>query len=147
GAAPCSEALRGASPASCAGSSNMPSSYEHGTYQGMGYAPPRVGLAPLLARDSARTVMGAPPRATGRTRDRSLGGGVGYPPGMDPGPPSGAPAPPTDTGVEMVTRGDRSVSTPAVVYPREDGALVCGDAAARRAVSNPDRIGREFKRR
>jgi YVTN family beta-propeller protein len=34
-----------------------------------------------------------------------------------------------------------------VVYLREDSSLVTGDAASRRAVSNPDRVGREFKRR
>ncbi|QJY44901.1 Hsp70 family protein [Pseudonocardia broussonetiae] len=49
--------------------------------------------------------------------------------------------------VEMFTLGDRSVVSPAVVYARDDGSLVCGDAAGRRAVSRPDRIGREFKRR
>ena len=42
----------------------------------------------------------------------------------------------------MFTLGDRTVVTPAVVYLREDGALVSGDAAARRAVSSPDRVGR-----
>ena len=52
-----------------------------------------------------------------------------------------------DDQVEMVSLGDRSVATPSVVYLREDGSLLTGDAAARRAVSNPDRLGREFKRR
>jgi hypothetical protein len=33
------------------------------------------------------------------------------------------------------------------VYLREDGVLVCGDAAARRAAVSPDRTAREFKRR
>ncbi|WP_316689150.1 Hsp70 family protein [Pseudonocardia sp. H11422] len=51
------------------------------------------------------------------------------------------------SGVEMFTLGDRTVVAPAVVYLREDGTLVSGDAAARRAVSGPDRVGREFKRR
>ncbi|MHA6795089.1 Hsp70 family protein [Pseudonocardia bannensis] len=51
------------------------------------------------------------------------------------------------SGVEMFTLGDRTVVTPAVVYLREDSTLVSGDAAARRAVSSPDRVGREFKRR
>ncbi|WP_246170566.1 Hsp70 family protein [Pseudonocardia hierapolitana] len=66
---------------------------------------------------------------------------------MDLGTTFVAAALASDTGVEMFTLGDRSVVTPAVVYLREDGALVSGDAAARRAVSSPDRIGREFKRR
>jgi YVTN family beta-propeller protein len=47
----------------------------------------------------------------------------------------------------MFTLGDRSVVAPAVVYRRDDGELVAGDAANRRAVSNPDRVTREFKRR
>jgi YVTN family beta-propeller protein len=49
--------------------------------------------------------------------------------------------------VEMFTLGDRTVVTPAVVYAREDGSIVTGEAANRRAVSSPDRVGREFKRR
>lgn len=49
--------------------------------------------------------------------------------------------------VEMFTLGNRSVVSPAVVYAREDGTLVTGDAAGRRAISRPDRVGREFKRR
>jgi len=40
-----------------------------------------------------------------------------------------------------------SVVTPAVVYARDDGTIVTGEPANRRAVSNPDRVGREFKRR
>jgi YVTN family beta-propeller protein len=49
--------------------------------------------------------------------------------------------------VEMFTLGDRTVVTPAVVYAREDGTVVTGEAAHRRAVSSPERVGREFKRR
>ncbi|GEL20533.1 Hsp70 family protein [Pseudonocardia asaccharolytica] len=52
-----------------------------------------------------------------------------------------------ESRVEMFTLGDRSVVTPAVVYLREDGTVVTGDAAGRRAVSSPERVGREFKRR
>jgi hypothetical protein len=39
------------------------------------------------------------------------------------------------------------VVTPAAIYIREDGTLVTGEAASLRAVSNPDRVSREFKRR
>jgi YVTN family beta-propeller protein len=91
--------------------------------------------------------MEGPRAATGQTPDPFLGGDVGYHLGVDLGTTFVAAALATDTGVEMFTLGDRSVVTPAVVYLREDGALVSGDAAARRAVSSPDRIGREFKRR
>ncbi|MHA6616886.1 Hsp70 family protein [Pseudonocardia sp. DLS-67] len=76
-----------------------------------------------------------------------VGGDVGYHLGVDLGTTFVAAALATDTGIEMFTLGDRTVVTPAVVYLREDGALVSGDAAARRAVSSPERIGREFKRR
>src|SRR5437588_4364194 len=47
----------------------------------------------------------------------------------------------------MFTLGDRSVVTPAAVYVREDGVLVTGEAAILRAVSSPNRVSREFKRR
>ena len=46
----------------------------------------------------------------------------------------------------MFSLGDGSLVTPAAVYVREDGGCVTGDAAARRAVSNPDRVAREIKR-
>jgi YVTN family beta-propeller protein len=48
---------------------------------------------------------------------------------------------------EMVSLGDRSVATPAVVFLREDDSLVTGDAAARRAEAHPERAAREVKRR
>jgi YVTN family beta-propeller protein len=49
--------------------------------------------------------------------------------------------------VEMFTLGDRSVVAAAVVYQRDDGELVAGEFASRRALSSPDRVSREFKRR
>ncbi|GAA0527829.1 Hsp70 family protein [Saccharopolyspora thermophila] len=49
--------------------------------------------------------------------------------------------------VEMLTLGDRAVIVPAVVFVRRDGAVLTGDAAVRRAVADPQRVGREFKRR
>ena len=72
---------------------------------------------------------------------------MGYFLGVDLGTTFVAAAIADGSGVEMFTLGDRSVVTPAIVYLGEDGALVSGDAAGRRAVSRPDRIGREFKRR
>jgi YVTN family beta-propeller protein len=91
--------------------------------------------------------MEDPRAAKGQAPDLFLGGDVGYHLGVDLGTTFVAAALATDTRIEMFTLGDRTVVTPAVVYLREDGALVSGDAAARRAVSSPDRIGREFKRR
>jgi YVTN family beta-propeller protein len=72
---------------------------------------------------------------------------VGYHLGVDLGTTFVAAAIANDSRVEMFTLGDRTVVTPAVVFLGDDGSLVSGDAAGRRAVSSPDRIGREFKRR
>ncbi|MEV1294655.1 Hsp70 family protein [Pseudonocardia sp. NPDC049635] len=54
---------------------------------------------------------------------------------------SGSPA------AEMVTLGDHSVDIPSVVHCAPDGSLLFGDAAERRALTEPDRVAREFKRR
>ncbi|WP_085910887.1 Hsp70 family protein [Pseudonocardia autotrophica] len=51
------------------------------------------------------------------------------------------------SGPEMVTLGDHSVDIPSVVHCAPDGALLFGDAAERRALTEPDRVAREFKRR
>jgi len=72
---------------------------------------------------------------------------VGYSLGVDLGTTFVAAAIASATRVEMFTLGDRSVVTPATVYLREDGSLVTGEAASLRAVSSPDRVSREFKRR
>jgi len=72
---------------------------------------------------------------------------VTYGLGVDIGTTFVAAAIARPTGPEMVTLGDRALVSPAVVYLREDGSMITGDAADRRAVSNPDRVGREFKRR
>jgi actin-like ATPase involved in cell morphogenesis len=52
-----------------------------------------------------------------------------------------------DGRVEMVGLGDRSLVVPAVVFAHEGGPLVTGDAAARRALDQPGRSARQFKRR
>jgi molecular chaperone DnaK len=52
---------------------------------------------------------------------------------------------PSDT--EIVNLGDRSSAVPSVLYIGDDGAVVVGEAAERRAVSSPDHVVREFKRR
>jgi YVTN family beta-propeller protein len=72
---------------------------------------------------------------------------VGYSLGVDLGTTFVAAAVASVTRVEMFTLGDRSVVTPAIVYLREDGTFVTGEAASLRAVSSPDRVSREFKRR
>jgi molecular chaperone DnaK len=47
---------------------------------------------------------------------------------------------------EMVSLGDRAVQIPSVVYLAPDGSLLVGEAAERRALTDPDRVVREFKR-
>jgi molecular chaperone DnaK (HSP70) len=46
-----------------------------------------------------------------------------------------------------VTLGEDADAVPSVLYLREDGVLLIGEAAERRAVSDPGRVAREFKRR
>jgi actin-like ATPase involved in cell morphogenesis len=49
--------------------------------------------------------------------------------------------------VELVPLGDNGTSAASVVFVAPDGSLVVGDAAVRRAVTDPDRVVREVKRR
>ncbi|MHA6620471.1 Hsp70 family protein [Pseudonocardia sp. DLS-67] len=48
---------------------------------------------------------------------------------------------------EVVTLGSRSATVPSVVFVGPDGSMVVGEAAERRALTDPDRVVREFKRR
>jgi molecular chaperone DnaK len=52
-----------------------------------------------------------------------------------------------EQAVELVPLGDNRASVASVVFVAPDGGLVMGDAAARRAVTDPDRVIREVKRR
>jgi molecular chaperone DnaK len=72
---------------------------------------------------------------------------VGYGLGVDLGTTFTAAAVERDGRVEMVTLGDRSAAVPSVVLVREDGQVLTGDAADRRAATEPDRVAREVKRR
>jgi YVTN family beta-propeller protein len=72
---------------------------------------------------------------------------VSYCLGVDLGTTFVAAATAHHTSLEMAALGDRSTVMPAAVYLRDDGVLVTGDAAARRAVSHPDRVATEIKRR
>lgn len=49
--------------------------------------------------------------------------------------------------LEIVDLGTRSAVVPSVVYARDDGTLLTGEAALRRGTTNPLRMSREFKRR
>ena len=73
--------------------------------------------------------------------------GGGYALGIDLGTTYTAAATATGETVEMVAFGHRTTSLPSVVYMGDDGEVLIGDAANRRAVSEPARVAREFKRR
>ncbi len=49
--------------------------------------------------------------------------------------------------LEIVDLGTRSAAIPSVVYLRDDGEVLTGEAATRRGATDPGRISREFKRR
>ena len=67
--------------------------------------------------------------------------------GIDLGTTWTAAAVHRDGRVEIVSLGDRGPTIPSVVFLREDGVVLTGDAANRRAVTEPGRVAREFKRR
>ena len=48
---------------------------------------------------------------------------------------------------EVVTLGTRGATIPSVLFIAPDGNVVVGEAAERRALTDPDRVVREFKRR
>src|SRR5690349_18125620 len=72
---------------------------------------------------------------------------VGYSLGIDLGTTFTAAAIDRRGTVEMATLGDRTAAIPSVVLMRGDGPALTGDAANRRAMMEPDRVAREFKRR
>ena len=66
--------------------------------------------------------------------------------GVDVGTTYTAAAIGRDGRAEAATLGTRSVSIPSVVCLADDRLLV-GEPAARRAITDPGRVAREFKRR
>jgi actin-like ATPase involved in cell morphogenesis len=72
---------------------------------------------------------------------------VGYSLGVDLGTTFVAAAISAADRVKMVILGDYAVVIPAAVYLREDGVLIAGDAAGARAVTSPERVIRDIKRR
>ncbi len=67
--------------------------------------------------------------------------------GVDLGTTYTAAAVARGTTAEPLPLGTDSVQAPSVVLMREDGEVLVGDAAERRAVTEPTRAAREFKRR
>lgn len=52
-----------------------------------------------------------------------------------------------EQAAELVPLGDNKPAAASVIFVAQDGSLVMGDAAVRRAVTDPDRVVREVKRR
>jgi molecular chaperone DnaK len=72
---------------------------------------------------------------------------LGYILGVDLGTTFSAAAIARDDRVDVVSLGTRAPAIPSVVLLREHGNVLVGDAAERRALSEPTRTAREFKRR
>jgi Tol biopolymer transport system component len=72
---------------------------------------------------------------------------VGYQLGVDLGTTYTAAAVIRNGQAEVATLGTRSLEIPSVVYLRDDGEMLVGEAAERRSLTEPDRFAREFKRR
>jgi molecular chaperone DnaK len=72
---------------------------------------------------------------------------VGYALGIDLGTTFSAAALTQDGRTEIFPLGNRAATIPSVVVLRADGEVLIGDAAVRRAMSEPMRTAREFKRR
>jgi molecular chaperone DnaK len=67
--------------------------------------------------------------------------------GIDLGTTYTAAATCRDGHPEIIRLGSRTPSIPSVVLLREDGEVLTGEAAERRAITEPLRVAREFKRR
>ncbi|BFU44542.1 Hsp70 family protein [Krasilnikovia sp. MM14-A1004] len=72
---------------------------------------------------------------------------MGYGLGVDLGTTHTAAAVDVDGHVEPVHLGSRRPEIPSVVYLRDDGEILVGEAAQRRGDADPARLAREFKRR
>lgn len=72
---------------------------------------------------------------------------MGYSLGVDLGTTYSAAAVAQGDRVEVFTLGAVAPAIPSVVLLRADGEVLVGEAAERRAITEPTRTGREFKRR
>jgi len=72
---------------------------------------------------------------------------VGFALGFDLGTTFTAAAVVRDGRAEMVSLGNHAVAVPSIVFLREDGELLVGEAAERRSGREPTRAARAFKRR
>ncbi|MBV9486573.1 MAG: Hsp70 family protein [Frankiaceae bacterium] len=76
-----------------------------------------------------------------------MGDWVGYYIGVDLGTTYTAAAVARDDRVEVAALGNHSTAVSSVLWVGEQGDVLVGDAAQRRALSDPARVAREFKRR
>ena len=67
--------------------------------------------------------------------------------GVDLGTTYTAAAVYRDGRAHIVELGTRSAAVPSVLFVKDDEALLVGEAATRRGISDPSRVAREFKRR
>ncbi|HKZ90507.1 MAG TPA: Hsp70 family protein, partial [Candidatus Limnocylindrales bacterium] len=72
---------------------------------------------------------------------------MAYSLGIDLGTTYSAAATMRGDRLEIFQLGERAATIPSVVLLRADGEVLIGDAAERRALSEPTRTAREFKRR
>ena len=72
---------------------------------------------------------------------------MGYALGLDLGTTFSGAAIARDGRAEMVALSHNAATVPSVLFLREDGTFLVGDAAARRGLQEPGRLAREFKRR
>ena len=72
---------------------------------------------------------------------------MGYRLGVDLGTTYTAAAIQADDRLEMLALGNRAMQVPSVLFIREDGDVLVGEAAERRGATEPARVVREFKRR
>ncbi|MDD9370270.1 MAG: Hsp70 family protein, partial [Acidimicrobiales bacterium] len=72
---------------------------------------------------------------------------MGYYLGIDIGTTYTAAAVWRDGRYEIAGLGNRAPTIPSVVLLRDDEAMLTGEAAVRRAATEPGRVAREFKRR
>src|SRR5690606_31197665 len=92
--------------------------------------PGRPGPEPRRPRP--RRALPERPLVGGRGR---TGGAVTYAIGIDVGTTFSAAATWRDGRAETVTLGDRAATVPSVLFLRDDGVMLVGEAAVRRAVA------------
>ena len=113
---------------------------------GQNVPPPRV-LRRVCWVPTCRPVCVTSSASTSARSGRGVNSTMGYQLGIDLGTTYTAAAVHRNGRVEVAALGDRSTVIPSVVFVKDDGGVLTGDAANRRGRSEPERVAREFKRR